>query len=62
MHEDDYLSEMMRLNNEMVEQKEAEQKAMRKHAMLMSFRKWAADNIVGFLALIVSIIALVRSF
>lgn len=62
MHEDDYLSEMMRLNNEMVEQKEAEQKAMRKHAMLMSFGKWAADNIVGFLALIVSIIALVRSF
>ena len=62
MHEDDYLSEMIRLNNEMVEQEEAEQKAKRRRAILMSFGKWAADNIVSFLALIVSIIALGRSF
>ena len=62
MHEDDYLSEMIRLNNEMVDQEEAEQKATRKRALLLSIGKWAADNIVSFLALIVSIIALVRSW
>ena len=62
MHEDDYLSEMIELNNEMLDQEEAEQKAKRKRALLLSVGKWAADNIVSFLALIVSIIALVRSF
>lgn len=62
MHEDDYLSEMIKLNNEMLDQEEAEQKAKRKRALLLSVGKWAADNIVSFLALIVSIIALVRSF
>ena len=62
MHEDDYLSEMIKLNNEILDQEEAEQKAKRKRALLLSVGKWAADNIVSFLALIVSIIALVRSF
>ena len=62
MHEDDYLSEMIELNNEMLDLEEAEQKAKRKRALLLSVGKWAADNIVSFLAVIVSIIALVRSF